>query len=133
MGRSVTQHALLLLQCMLVLPPWGVASRRGPVLLPESPCHKTEHPLIPHSGRVPSTHTNNLPSTGAPPCRTPHDAIWDSQAMPTPPVPTKPAQASGLEQKRTMRCPPSPALPPHIVCVCGCGNVICLVNADVYL
>ncbi|KAG8009416.1 hypothetical protein GBF38_017693, partial [Nibea albiflora] len=51
MGRPVTQHALLLLQCMLVLRPGGVASRRGPVLLPESPCHKTEHPLIPHSGK----------------------------------------------------------------------------------
>lgn len=49
MGRPVTQHALLL-QCMLVLWPAGVASRRGPVLLPESPCHKTDHPLIPHSG-----------------------------------------------------------------------------------
>lgn len=51
MGRPVTQHALLLLQCMLVLRPGGVAGRRGPVLLPESPCYKTEHPLIPHSGK----------------------------------------------------------------------------------
>lgn len=50
MGRPVTQHALLLLQCMLVLRPGSVVSRRGPVLLPESPCYKTEHPLIPHSG-----------------------------------------------------------------------------------
>ncbi|XP_029384740.1 semaphorin-5A isoform X1 [Echeneis naucrates] len=53
MGRPVTQHALLLLQCLLVLWPAGVASRRGPVLLPESPCHKTEHPLIPHSEMEP--------------------------------------------------------------------------------
>ncbi|KAF3835953.1 hypothetical protein F7725_028511 [Dissostichus mawsoni] len=54
MGRpGVTQHALLLLQCMLVLRPGGVASRRGPVLLPESPCHKTEHPLVPHSEMEP--------------------------------------------------------------------------------
>lgn len=52
MGRPVIQHALLLLQCMLVLRPCGVASRRGPVLLPESPCYKTEHPLIPHSGKL---------------------------------------------------------------------------------
>lgn len=51
MGCPVTRHALLLLQCMLVLRLGGVASRRGPVLLPESPCHKIEHPLIPHSGR----------------------------------------------------------------------------------
>lgn len=52
MGRHFTQHALLLLQCMLVLHLCSVASRRGPVLLPESPCHKTEHPLIPHSGEL---------------------------------------------------------------------------------
>lgn len=51
MGRPVIQHALLLLQCMLVLRPGGVAGRRGPVLLPESPCYRTEHPLVPHSGR----------------------------------------------------------------------------------
>lgn len=59
MGRPVTQHALLLLQCMLVLRPGSMASRRGPVLLPESPCHKTEHPLIPHSGRSSKTCTRN--------------------------------------------------------------------------
>ncbi|CAL8400587.1 unnamed protein product, partial [Gadus morhua 'NCC'] len=46
-------HALLLLQCMLVLRPGGVAGRRGPVLLPESPCYKTEHPLVPHSEMEP--------------------------------------------------------------------------------
>ncbi|XP_077591911.1 semaphorin-5A isoform X1 [Stigmatopora nigra] len=53
MGRSVSKHALLLLQCMLLLRLGGVAGRRGPVLLPESPCHKTEHPIIPHSGMEP--------------------------------------------------------------------------------
>lgn len=56
MGRPVTQHALLLLQCMLVLRPGSVVSRRGPVLLPESPCYKTEHPLIPHSGMYSEKH-----------------------------------------------------------------------------
>lgn len=56
MGRPVSQHALLLLQCMLVLRPGGVASRRGPVLLPESPCQKTEHPVVPHSGQCLQKH-----------------------------------------------------------------------------
>lgn len=64
MGRPVTQHALLLLQCMLVLRPGGVASRRGPVLLPESPCHKTEHPLIPHSGECSRKHTHTRTQQG---------------------------------------------------------------------
>ncbi|XP_061660878.1 semaphorin-5A isoform X1 [Syngnathoides biaculeatus] len=53
MGLPISQHALLLLQCMLLLRLGGVAGRRGPVLLPESPCHKTEHPIIPHSGMEP--------------------------------------------------------------------------------
>ncbi|CAL8292861.1 unnamed protein product [Lota lota] len=53
MGHPLTQHALLLLQCMLVLRPGGVAGRRGPVLLPESPCFKAEHPLVPHSEMEP--------------------------------------------------------------------------------
>lgn len=64
MGRPVTQHALLLLQCMLVLLPGGVAGRRGPVLLPESPCHKTEHPLIPHSGKCSNKHTGTCTHQG---------------------------------------------------------------------
>lgn len=56
MGCPATRHALLLLlQCVLVLRLGGVAGRRGPVLLPESPCHRIEHPLIPHSGRDPHT------------------------------------------------------------------------------
>lgn len=59
MGRPVSQHALLLLlQCVLVLRPGAVAGRRGPVLLPESPCHKTEHPVIPHSGQRSHKHTH---------------------------------------------------------------------------
>ncbi|XP_029553301.1 semaphorin-5A isoform X2 [Salmo trutta] len=56
-GRlSLTRHAVLLLQCMLVLWAGGVVGRRGPVLLPESPCHRAEHPLISHTDMEPWIH-----------------------------------------------------------------------------
>uniref|UniRef100_A0A8C7KZQ0 Semaphorin-5A n=1 Tax=Oncorhynchus kisutch TaxID=8019 RepID=A0A8C7KZQ0_ONCKI len=56
-GRlSLTRHAVLLLHCMLVLWAGGVVGRRGPVLLPESPCHRAEHPLISHTDMEPWIH-----------------------------------------------------------------------------
>nr|XP_029482409.1 semaphorin-5A isoform X2 [Oncorhynchus nerka] len=53
---SLTRHAVLLLHCMLVLWAGGVVGRRGPVLLPESPCHRAEHPLISHTDMEPWIH-----------------------------------------------------------------------------
>ncbi|XP_036791032.1 semaphorin-5A isoform X2 [Oncorhynchus mykiss] len=56
-GRlSLSRHAVLLLHCMLVLWAGGVVGRRGPVLLPESPCHWAEHPLISHTDMEPWIH-----------------------------------------------------------------------------
>ncbi|KAM9416640.1 semaphorin-5A-like [Salvelinus alpinus] len=56
-GRSsLTQHVVLLLQCILVLQAGGVVCRKGPVLLPESPCHRAEHPLISHTDMEPWIH-----------------------------------------------------------------------------
>nr|XP_046211417.1 semaphorin-5A-like isoform X1 [Oncorhynchus gorbuscha] len=56
-GRSsLAQHVVLLVQCILVLQAGDVVCRKGPVLLPESPCHRAEHPLISHTDMEPWIH-----------------------------------------------------------------------------
>uniref|UniRef100_A0A4W5QTU0 Sema domain-containing protein n=1 Tax=Hucho hucho TaxID=62062 RepID=A0A4W5QTU0_9TELE len=56
MAPPSAQHVVLLLQCILVLQAGGVVGRKGPVLLPESPCHRAEHPLISHTDMEPWIH-----------------------------------------------------------------------------